>query len=383
MKKIQMLCVVFIGCLLVSFSGVVILPGQPSVPEVGDHAGEGELILTGYPYSGTAPAVAYSTKSEQYLLVFEGNQNNGGIVGVFIDANTGENLSLFNIQDSTLRAKNPDVAYDSDNDRFLVVYERENSSGDFEIYGRLIYGGWGNPNGWFPFFSDTKISGKLDEDDYDPAVTYNSDEKLFAVVFVRAPKKIMGRLVQADDSEPTPLGTEAFTILSYTSGNVYTPDVAWTKIHNSFLAVWHRDRPSGADWIHAYYLHDADMSGSILDQKYGNVVKIAPHNEGDFPLLFSCGNPSVAYDPSEDNFLVVFAHLEGSGSPAPRSIHGTRLNGRGDMGDPLDGYAFPIETSLDSENHTHNAPGVAYCGLENEMHVAYATADIGAAGGDL
>ncbi len=373
MKTIQMICVIFIGCLLVSFSGVEMFSDQPSEPNALDFSLEGDVIYSGYEHSGTAPAVAYSPVTEQYLLVFEGSEKNGVIKGVFIDANTGENLLLFSIFDSPLRAKNPDVAYDSDHDRFFVVYEREN-----EIYGRVIYGGAGHPGGLFPDNKDLKISGESGEVHSDPAVVHNSDDDEYMVVFVQAPRRIMGRMVQAHETTPLPLGT-AFTILNYPSGNVYTPDVAWTGMHNSFLAVWHRNRASGADWVHAHYLHD-QYSGS--PQKYGSVVKVAPHNEGEDPLTDSCGNPSVAFDQKEDNFLVVFTHLEGSGSPVPRSIHGTRLKGRGDQGNPLEGYAFPIETIFNSKNDTHIMPSVGYCGVEDEMHVLYTSADIGAAGGD-
>jgi len=375
-----MFCVVFIGSLLVSFSSVGFIPERPSEPQALGFGIEGDVIYTGYNYSGTAPAIAYSPVTEQYLLVFEGSNNNGEIKGVFIDANTGENLLLFSIFDSTVvKAKNPDVAYDSDHDRFFVVYERENNARDIEIYGRVVYGGAGYPGGLFPDNKDIKISGEQDEDHTEPAVVHNSDDDEYLVVFVDTPRRIMGQMVQAHEKTPALLGT-AFTILNYASGNVYTPDVAWTGVHNSFLAVWHRDRGSGADWIHAHYLHDAYIGSA---QKYGSVVKVAPYNEGEDPLTGSCRTPSVAFDTVEDNFLVVFAHQEPGANPVPYSIHGTRLKGRGDQGNPLEGYGFPIETTLNAENDTHNTPSVGYCGVDNEMHVVYATADIGAAGGDL
>jgi len=365
---------------LASFSSVGYIPEKPSELDALEFGLEGDVIYTGYEHSGTAPAIAYSPVTEQYLLVFEGDNNNGDIMGVFIDANTGENLLLFSISDSPLRAKNPDVAYDSDHDRFFVVYERENTDRDIEIYGRVVYGGFGHPMGLFPDTKDILISGKQDEDHYDPAVAHNSDDDEYVVVFVNAPKGIRGRKVLSHETTPLPLGADSFNILSYTSGNVFSPDVAWSGMNNSFLAVWHRDRTSGADWIHAYYLHDKYIE---IPQRYGSVVKVAPHNEGEDPLTQSCRSPTVAFDPVEKNFLVVFSHKEADGAPVPESIHGTRLKGRGDQGDPLLGYAFPIETTINNDNDTHNTPSVGYCGVENEMHVLYATADINPAGDDL
>jgi len=351
------------------------IPEKPSELDALEFGLEGDVIYTGYEHSGTAPAIAYSPVTEQYLLVFEGDNNNGEVKGVFIDANNGENLMLFSIFDSPfVKAKNPDVAYDTDHDRFLVVYER-----DDEIYGRVVYGGAGHPGGLFPDNKDIKISGKTGEVYSNPAVVHNYDDDEYMVVFVREPRGIMGQMVQAHETTPATLG-DAFSILNYTNGNVYSPDVAWTGKHNSFLAVWHRDRATGADWIHAHYIHDAYRATT---QKYGSVVKVAPYNEGEDPLTGSCRTPSVAFDTVEDNFLVVFAHQEPGANPVPYSIHGTRLKGRGDQGNPLEGYGFPIETTLNAENDTHNTPSVGYCGVDNEMHVVYATADIGAAGGDL
>jgi hypothetical protein len=85
------------------------------------------------------PAVAYNTQQNNYLVVWDDNRagNNLDIYGQVISSNgslvgSGFGLSVSNAQEF------PDVAYNPDQNRYLVVWEDNQSSGSDDIYGQVI-----------------------------------------------------------------------------------------------------------------------------------------------------------------------------------------------------------------------------------------------------
>jgi len=351
---------------------------------------EGGLVYVAYITNDQdTPAVAYSTASGQYLVVFESDSNNGDILGRFVSARTGQLLgSVFYITSSPFTQLDPDVAYDPYRDRFLVVWEERVCLGVpqhcyYVIQGRLVYGGYRGeayfPGPQFTVASEwSSITSGFDL--RNPAVAYNADDHQFLVVYRRGHEyysstftDIYGQMLSSHSREPNRLGPlKGFQIRSYTSRTVASPDVAWSKDGNTFLAVWNVERDSEADYIAAAYLYDTYQGGGT--QVYAKRWLIAPYDRGSDPLTNDCSEPAVAYDPVAKAYVVVFEHRESGGTLGIRTIHGQRVRPEYNTNTfryDAD-YAFPIETNTDATRFFgHYQPDIAFSGLSDEMHVVY------------
>ncbi len=350
----------------------------------------GGLIYIGYLIMDqNEPAVAYSTASGQYLVVFESDEHDGDILGRYVDAQTGQVVGgWFYIADSDAKEHRPDVAYDSYRDRFLVVWQEYTCGASipqycyYTIRGRLLRGSYNGGNMMagdrFEVASEwTNMAAGYDL--RDPAVAFNAHEYYFQVVYVRGQdfagqyRQIYGRLLRSDASQPIPLGDRGgFEIRTYPSGGVRTPDVAWSEADAfTFLAAWERWQDDDVDYIAIAYLYDWYRAGA--PQVQGRWW-IAPLDWGTYPLSRDCANPAVAYDPVNDAFTIVFEHSE-TAFTGIDGIYGTRVTSQYDENGNAIGSAFPIEITFDDTNQTHHQPDIAYSSATGEMHAVYHTED--------
>ncbi len=317
------------------------------------------------------PAVAYSTASGQYLVVFESDSGNGNILGRFVDASTGQLMGdFFSIADGTSRQRNPDVAYDSYRNRFLVVYE-DGNEGSRNVVGILVYGSYQSSGSQLPTALPTMIAGD-GADEYDPAVAYNSDDHQFAVVYLRSTYIVYGRMVGSGTTYPDPLGSAGFQVRDYGGGAVHTPDIAWGSGGSTFAVVWARERPAGdtdPDYIAAGYLYDTYQSSG--SQVQGSIWRMAPYDRGSDPLTYDCSSPAVAYDPVTEAYVVAFNHKEGTSAFSPTTIHGQRVRPQYNSSTFRydSDYAFGIETHTGWNGHYY--PDITYSGVGNELQVVY------------
>jgi hypothetical protein len=128
-----------------------------------------------------SPAVAYDSNHNEYLVVWEtietGGQHN--IYGRRITAG-GTLLGEFLVFSDTIYGRDslqPSVAYDSAHDRYLVVWSYAYSSTDHDIYGRYIP--WDGPSPSLPYFGIDATSDNSDK----PRVAYGSLSDRFLVVW--------------------------------------------------------------------------------------------------------------------------------------------------------------------------------------------------------
>ncbi|MCC7361271.1 MAG: hypothetical protein IT317_17430, partial [Anaerolineales bacterium] len=108
-------------------------------------------------YDARAPAVAYNSQNDEYLVVWRGDDNSGGLVdeeyeifGQRLNAATGAELGGdFRLSDmgpdgsTSYNAFDPAVAYNSQNDEYLVVWWGDDNSGglvddEYEIFGQRL-----------------------------------------------------------------------------------------------------------------------------------------------------------------------------------------------------------------------------------------------------
>jgi hypothetical protein len=347
------------------------------------------------------PTVAYSTASGQYLVVWEYDKSADGrykdIVARYVEGSTGTPLNSYFIASKSEQETNPDVAYDPDKDRFLVVWDEYYCAStppacNYVIRGRLLDGTF---SGDYPYSGSTVIIASkwsnLDAgyDLCDPAVAYNADDHQFLVVYLRragggtasgdecATKTythIEGQMVDSQTTDPNYLGDFWGFEIQAGTWTRRRPDVAWSSGGNTFLAVWEAEPPSDVNRIQLRYVYDTYQGGGT--QIYGSTAwTIAPYDAGSDPLTNDCSVPAAAYDPAADAYVVAFSHEEETFS---HTIHGQRVRSsyitdtfRYDAD-----YAFPIETDVGDSFTSHWQPAITPSGIGDEMHVVYVSSDL-------
>jgi len=176
--------ILLISCLIVTIFFLSALPSQ-STAAVGD----------------CCPAIAYDVLNNRYLTVYA--KNNGSytdICGQFVDrdgALLGEEL-VFSYADSNQGDAYPSVAYDGANQRFLAVWAdfRNAAISGSDIYGQLV-----DTSG--ALAGENFLICKADGNQEHPSVAYDSDSQRFFVVWADwrnslSSSEIFGQFVTSD-----------------------------------------------------------------------------------------------------------------------------------------------------------------------------------------
>lgn len=319
-------------------------------------------------------AVAYSSKQDQFLVVFESDEGNGDINGRFVDGSNGNLLGPypFNIASSlTQMAGNPDVAYDPDEDLFLVVYD-EGIAGNRHVWGRLVHGSYQNSGDQLASNNLSAVSTTT-EDEFDPAVAYNKNDSQYIVVFNYSENAVYAQRLDSGRQKAGKIG-DAIEILTRSIHPVITPDVAWGDGENDrFLAVFSDYDSANSRYVtKGAYLFDTEQLGAQIEH---DPCWVAPYNIGPHPLTNSTTKPSVAFDPLYNTFYVVFEYAEG---PSKKSVYGLALEADNEsecFGIFKSDHAFPVEAVFDEGNKSHIHPHIAHSKIGNFMYATYVTLD--------
>jgi hypothetical protein len=129
----------------------------------------------------------------------------------------------------------------------------------------------------------------------------------------------------------------------------YLPQVAYNSRHKEYLVVWHNTWPA----------HARDIYGKRINQ-FGNVIS-------EFVIVSAVkdrGQPSVAYDPIRDRYLVVWMFDE-AGTGANWDVNGRFVPWNGPT------PALP-EFSINTWTSSQWSPKVEYAGTQEEFMVVWA-----------
>ena len=180
-------------------------------------------------------SVAYNSQDEEYLVVYQ-NEWNGGAdknIAAARVSKTGEVLGIFNIEPNS-PTHSPDVAYSSQHNKYLVVWQ-DDTSGWPSVRGALVTTAGGVTS------FDIAIGSNII--DYSvPAVAYASTSDNFLVVWQEhfAPAithEIWGRVISSA-GVPDPVGSFKIAGQDATSDYRKNPDVAYCRTRNEHLVVW-------------------------------------------------------------------------------------------------------------------------------------------------
>jgi len=191
-----------------------------------------------------APAVAYNSTSNQYLVVWGDDRNyatgDWDIYGQRVAANgdlVGTNRRLSG-KSASSQEKNPAVAYNSTRNQYLVVWEdfRNQATREWDIYGQRVAA---NGNRIRP---DFRISGNAaTSDEGYAAVVYNPANNQYVVVWDDFRNQatrgwdIYGQRVAANGNL---VGTNRRISGKNTTSHEVIPAVAYNPTGNQYLVVW-------------------------------------------------------------------------------------------------------------------------------------------------
>ena len=264
------------------------------------------------------PKIAYNSKHNEYLVVWENMWGWGGHHDVYarrVSAD-GRVLSWFAVTSAshTNKQKNPSVAYDPIYDRYLVVfaYDVVGDESNWDIYGRFIP--WNEPDINLVDFAICDWPSNQMR----PVVAYAGTQQEFLVTWTNAPvgqpTYISARRVYADGNMP-------FSPFLITSGpeNRDYQDVTYNLHRNEYLVTY--DVDIGVTKFDIYGVR-LSGTGSFLTGGKFNVV-------GEFPIAGWPSDeerPAVAACDKADQYLVAWQSDDYTGG-ADYSIYAYYLNG--------------------------------------------------------
>jgi hypothetical protein len=326
-----------LALLLVLVSGAWEPPGPPappraSAPESVAASNLGpEIIISALDSEEHLPAIAYNSKHNEYLVVWE-NDWGGGNHDIYAQriSGSGQLLSWFAFTTGHSQTS-PAVAYDPDNDRYLVVWADYPGTGSsWDVYGRFVP--WNGPPDPTAFPICNWPSNQAQ-----PAVVFNSVRKEYLVVWKdsAAPSTISARRVLAGGGFPS---GGAWTLSPTTPENRDSPDVTYNLHRNEYLVTWDIEINAG----------DRDIRGIRLR---GDGAPLTGGNDnppvtGEFRIADYIGanewTPAVAACHAADQYLVAWQSDDGTGG-AEYNIYARYLDGDARIGNiyPIDNRQLP------------------------------------------
>jgi hypothetical protein len=281
-------------------------------------------------YDALNPAVAYNSSNNQYLVVWAGSDDVIGeyeIWGQRVNAANGAQIGAdFQISfigpadDANYDANNPDVAYNSSTNEFLVVWSGDHyADGDFEIFARRVDAETGGLLGSMVRVSVMGPGIDIDYDAYNPAVVYNSTDNQYLVVWygdddtlplVNNENEIWGRRLSAAaewiDSDQVRLSEmQGSGDADY---DAYNPDVAYNKQSNDYMVVWYGDKSLYNAANNEYEIWGQRLNASL--GKMGAAGFRISHVGTDNDAARQARDPSITYNSGNNRYLVVWEAVE-------------------------------------------------------------------------
>ena len=332
MKIMRNLGLVIIFILLASVVYTIPASGDTlQIEEKSVLAPEAVTKLTGLSGHEYYPDTAYAPAHDQFLLTFSYSEPSGENFVYSIQAqavNASGNPAgapLVLSSNDTSPREHPAVAYNSAQDEFLVIWDKEYNTVDDDIYGRRVSGA-GSAIG-----SEYTIDYSS-ADDALPDLVYNPLSGEYLAVWERYQVDQSEIYANRLDSNGTPTG-----------GGFYVADdsidesgaaVSCNTATGNYLVIWHQQTAYGNYDIYGQLVTSA---GALS----GGVISISTAS-GD--QLY----PQLAYNAVFGEFLVVWQDGRSDGD-----IYGQRLNGSGG----LIGGNFAI---ADQGTNYRSYPQVAY-----------------------
>jgi hypothetical protein len=348
-------------------------------------------------FAASNAAVAYNGAANEYLVVWGGDDNIKSdflyheyeIYGQRLSA-TGAEVgdNDFRISDmgddgfEIFGAFHPAVAYNAAANEYLVAWEGHDNTaplvyGEFEIFGQRLRAASAAPIGANDFrISDMGPDGDTRFGAAFPAVASNGSTNEYLVVWmgdddtaplVEGEYEIFGQRLNTASGPPIGFDDSRISFMGPEG------DVAYNATNNEYLVVW-----AGNDWEEGIF--GPEIYGQRIDAATGALLgsEIRISDLGlSSPLGFNAFEPAVAYNATNNEYLVVWSgeKYTARGVPGEYEIFGQRLDAA--TGAQVGANDFRL-SDMGPDGDTRfeaGAPAVAYNGADNEYLVVWSGDD--------
>jgi hypothetical protein len=346
-------------------------------------------------YSAGNPAAVYNSTNNEYLVVWQADDNSGGVVDNDIEI-FGQRLSATGVEIGTndfrisqagpdgegslFFATRPDVTYNSATNEYLVVWEADlfgggAGSNENEITGQRL-SATGTEIGTNDFrISDMGPNGNLNFDAFAASVTYNEIDNQFLVVWtgddnvgglVDGEYEIFGQRLNTTGLE---IGPNDFRISDMgPDGNTTyfasQPSVVHNTADNEYMIVWEGfdlTTPNIGLQIYGQRLSAAGVEVGINDFRLSN-MEPSGGPTAEFPV--------IVFNPTVEEYMVVWQGHGFAQAADEFEIFGQRLNSSGiEIG--IDDVRLSDMGPDGAPNYNGKYPGLTYGSVSGEYLVVW------------
>ena len=291
-------------------------------------------------FDGEQPAIAYNTAQDEYLVVWRGDEIAAGPPETFDNEREiyGQRLNGdgtligndFRISDmapgltrtlaDNFQADQPAVAYNAEDDNYLVVWRGEDNAGDLvdrerEIYGRIISGVGTTASDQFRI-SQVGVDGDISRSAQRPDIAYNRFHNEFLVVWeaddttfgrLSGAPEIYGQRISATGEE---IGPNDFNISNMGPDDLrgflgFRPAISFNPNDTNYLVCWQGIDllKEGGNLENEIYGQFISAKGQEIGPDDFRISKMGP--DGDFS--FVAFQPDVVFNPTNNTFMVVWS----------------------------------------------------------------------------
>lgn len=348
-------------------------------------------------YDASSPAVAYSANKNEYVVVWQGDDDTGALVGqefeiyaqrIYGDKALGDEIgSDARLSDmgpdgeAIYDAVNPAIAHNSVSGQYLVVWWGDDNTlslveGELEIFGQLL-----NSSG-LELLGDFRISamgpnGNTAYEGRYPAIASSTADKEFLVVWkgtagfdtLDTPYyQVFGQRIDAVTG--VKIGS-SFQISNMwgsivNPGDVDTAAVSYNSASNDYWVVWQGiNHPPVLEHGNEIYAQRLSATGAEI----GADTQVS--RMGGYGTTYEASNPAVAYNATDNEYLAVWHADDDTGALADEEyeIYGQRYTVIEPLYLPLVMRNYPpCETEPNDVSAQANGPlvsGQSYCGYYN------------------
>ncbi len=336
-------------------NGVIVDPGAPGVPETSTgEVGQNDFRISFFTQTGLAPRtfdpdITYNPKRDEYFVVYHsyrighGTGSDMEVFGQRIDARTGALIgSRIQITDrgngsDSRQAGFASVTYNAANDEYYVVFMANHANSvpgwdlpESEVHGQRIRAADGALIGSETRLSDMGPDGNTGFDARIPHVAYSATSNVYFVVWhgddtTNDEYEVFGQFVDAATGVEI-AGDQRVSFMGLDGDAAFDgrgARVAWNAKEDQFLVVW-----AGSDNTGSLTASMEQVYGRAVDASQrsflGGQFMISDPGAGINPRANKSISPNVAYNPNDNQFLVVWFGHDNVGNT---QIDAQRLDG--------------------------------------------------------
>jgi len=286
-------------------------------------------------FEGIYPAVVYNPNVDEYLVVWEGDHNAGGMVdneseiwaqrvystGILVGSN--ERMSdMGGTGDAFFDAFQPDVVYNTRDHEYLIVWYGDDNAGglvddELEIYGQLVDEDLAGVGANDARLSDMGGTGDLVYDAFHPSVAYNPMRNEYLVVWQGDDN--VGGLVDNEfeifsqrlDADLGGLGGNDYRLSDVggvgdlTYNVAWGPEVTYSPILDQYMVVWGGEDNVGGMVDGEWETFAQMLNGNVTDGIGPNDERISDAGGVGETSYITCA-PVVAANTRNGQFLVAW-----------------------------------------------------------------------------